>query len=45
LKSVPERLLSVSENDIQYLIDKHKFDSFDDFILILNNDKKEEDEK
>lgn len=35
LKSVPERLLSVSENDIQYLIDKHKFDSFDDFNLIL----------
>lgn len=43
LRSVPERLLSVSENDIQYLIDKYKFDSFDDFLLILNDDKKEDD--
>lgn len=45
LKSIPERLLSVSENDIQYLIDKHKFDSFDDFLLILNNKNEKEDEE
>lgn len=43
LRSVPERLLSVSENDIQYLIDKHKFDSFDDFLLILNDNEKEDE--